>query len=462
MERVYPQLDLATAMAISAAAASPNMGTSTSSLMVAVMTLFNIRLGFWLPNPGKVKLGKERADDFTFADVVFKEEMQQLQQRWNQVYDGKSRWASMDFHRAPDPETPTPRNQLVGLAFSGGGIRSATINLGIAQALHASGAFDHVDYMSTVSGGGYLGSSISTLMRDDRTPQERRHRTATHGVVRISTVGDRKRVSIADGDREEHYEFSSEATLQVKEGERVSAGQKLVEPSKPPAGTIKDRFRWRIRPTALLREMASKLDEEHKWVNLSDGGHIENLAAIELLRRRCKYIIIGDGEADPQLHFAGLATLMRYARIDLGIHIDINLDRVRPDETGRSNRHWALGTIRYPNEDESGYLLYLKSSFCGLEDEVIRQYRSVNAAFPHESTADQFFDEGQFEAYRSLGQHIGEAALNVFPKKTNPSRPPGQFAPETRVVNATMDFSKFQKWFDDLTAADGRSETTEY
>ena len=52
-----------------------------------------------------------------------------------------------------------------GSGFSGGGIRSATINLGIAQALHEHGIFDHVDYMSTVSGGGYLGSSISTLMR---------------------------------------------------------------------------------------------------------------------------------------------------------------------------------------------------------------------------------------------------------------------------------------------------------
>ncbi len=47
----------------------------------------------------------------------------------------------------------------------GGGIRSATINLGIAQALHQRGFFGHVDYMSAVSGGGYLGSSDSILMR---------------------------------------------------------------------------------------------------------------------------------------------------------------------------------------------------------------------------------------------------------------------------------------------------------
>ena len=84
-----------------------------------------------------------------------------------------------------------------------------------------------------------------------------------------------------------------------------------------------------VRPVAFLREMLSKLDETHRWVNLSDGGHIENLAAIELLRRRCKYIIIGDGEADPSLHFAGLATLMRCAYLDLGIEIHIDLAAVR-------------------------------------------------------------------------------------------------------------------------------------
>ena len=62
-------------------------------------------------------------------------------------------------------DEPSTANELVGLAFSGGGIRSATINMGIAQALERRGVFDHVDYMSTVSGGGYLGSGISTAMR---------------------------------------------------------------------------------------------------------------------------------------------------------------------------------------------------------------------------------------------------------------------------------------------------------
>src|SRR4029453_18713649 len=47
---------------------------------------------------------------------------------------------------------------LIGLAFSGGGIRSATFNLGVLQRLQEIDALREVDYLSTVSGGGYIGS----------------------------------------------------------------------------------------------------------------------------------------------------------------------------------------------------------------------------------------------------------------------------------------------------------------
>src|SRR5262249_42054666 len=42
----------------------------------------------------------------------------------------------------------------------------------------------------------------------------------------------------------------------------------------------------------LIREMTGiAMSEKQAWLNLSDGGHIENMAVYELLRRRCKYII---------------------------------------------------------------------------------------------------------------------------------------------------------------------------
>jgi hypothetical protein len=53
--------------------------------------------------------------------------------------------------------------RLLGLSFSGGGIRSATFNLGVLQALAGRGALRYVDYLSTVSGGGYVGSWLTAL-----------------------------------------------------------------------------------------------------------------------------------------------------------------------------------------------------------------------------------------------------------------------------------------------------------
>ncbi|MDR6874965.1 hypothetical protein J2Y55_006005 [Bosea sp. BE125] len=48
-----------------------------------------------------------------------------------------------------------------GLAISGGGIRSAAFSLGALQALHQDGALAEIDYLSTVSGGGYIGTSLT-------------------------------------------------------------------------------------------------------------------------------------------------------------------------------------------------------------------------------------------------------------------------------------------------------------
>ncbi len=162
----------------------------------------------------------------------------------------------------------------------------------------------------------------------------------------------------------------------------------------------------------LLREMLGTMDEKLPWLHVSDGGHIENLGVYELLRRRCKYIIAIDGEQDPKMTFHALTTLQRLAAIDLGIRIDINLDDLRLNQQGLSRSHFRFCRIVYPNvpgsEGTYGYLLYVKLSLTGNEGEFIRRYRLDEPIFPHHSTADQFFTEAQFEAYRSLGEHIGD------------------------------------------------------
>jgi hypothetical protein len=162
----------------------------------------------------------------------------------------------------------------------------------------------------------------------------------------------------------------------------------------------------------LLMEMTGRMDETGAWINLTDGGHIENLGIYELLRRRCRYIVAIDGEEDAGMTFHGLTTLQRLAAIDLGVRIEADLDDLRLTNAGVSRSHFRFCRIRYPvedrgSDDEFGYLLYVKLSLTGNEGEFIRRYRLDEPAFPHHSTADQFFSEAQFEAYRSLGEHVG-------------------------------------------------------
>ncbi len=175
-----------------------------------------------------------------------------------------------------------------------------------------------------------------------------------------------------------------------------------------------------LAPWYIFKEMIGWLDERGKIVYVTDGGHIENLGIYELLRRRCKFIVVVDGEADPTMDFPSFIDLQRYARIDLGIRIRIpwkeisestltwmgagSPANVKPKADPGCGPHIAVGTILYPG-DQVGYLIYVKSSLTGDENDSIRDYARRNPNFPHETTSDQFFSEEQFEVYRALGFH---------------------------------------------------------
>lgn len=163
----------------------------------------------------------------------------------------------------------------------------------------------------------------------------------------------------------------------------IRLGYWTPNPSK--MNVTKNLVKWRwpnVGPRYLLKEAFGSLNAKGSHVNLSDGGHIENLAIYQLLKRKCKLIISVDGEADPEMAFNGLVTLIRYADIDMGITIKIDLADIRTDKEGISKAHWTLGTIQYGQGDdgkeEIGHLLYIKSSLTGDETEYIRAYRRKN------------------------------------------------------------------------------------
>src|SRR5215475_6992195 len=90
---------------------------------------------------------------------------------------------------------------------------------------------------------------------------------------------------------------------------------------------------------------------------------------------------------------------------DFGARIEINVSSIRRTRDRLSLAHCSVGRITYSN-GSIGHIIYLKASMSGDEDVGIAQYRSKHPSFPHETTADQFFSEDQFESYRTLGQHI--------------------------------------------------------
>jgi hypothetical protein len=66
---------------------------------------------------------------------------------------------------------PLPCLGLTGIALSGGGVRSATFCFGVLQAFSEAGLYQLFDYCSTVSGGEYIASSLSSLLVDSKNGQ---------------------------------------------------------------------------------------------------------------------------------------------------------------------------------------------------------------------------------------------------------------------------------------------------
>jgi len=226
-------------------------------------------------------------------------------------------------------------------------------------------------------------------------------------------------------------------------------------------------------PLYLSKEAMNCMDENSPYLNVSDGGHLENLAIYELLRRRCKFIIAIDGEHDPALTFPSLRRLQRFAEVDLGVTINMDVERIewdlpsmfQPVDKGEhlvedkaaerrrpepliqrfSRGHFAVGKITYPAIEATdasgkptgikvpvtGWLLYIKLSITGNEPDYIHDYRREHPDFPHQTTNDQVFEEDQFEAYRALGEHVSgdlfaDEIIANCPKATN--APKGDFA----------------------------------
>src|SRR4051812_31336442 len=226
----------------------------------------------------------------------------------------------------------------------------------------------------------------------------------------------------------------------------------------------------------LLNEALGKTTDEDKWVYLSDGGHFENLGLYEMVLRRCKRIIVVDGGADPDFTLEDLGNAVRKINIDLGVPITFDPPVAFQKGANHGNRHYFIGRVHYshadlepeklnrlceleahrnrsetlkampsrspeeeneyrdltqrategsPEQNEykelvsiDGVLIYIKASLNGNEPVDVTEYSKSHPDFPHESTANQFFNESQFESYVRLGMHVVDEITT--PKASSP------------------------------------------
>ena len=171
------------------------------------------------------------------------------------------------------------------------------------------------------------------------------------------------------------------------------------------------------------------LSETNKDILLSDGGHYENLALYELIRRKLNLIIVSDGGADPNFNFDDLANAIEKVRVDFGAKVSFKegykTDEFLPGTAGESayqkkyeiaKRGFAIAEITY-NDNTKGTLVYLKLAVIEDLPTDVFSYKGIYPSFPHQPTSDQFFDEKQFEAYRELGYYVTWQMMNSIEGK---------------------------------------------
>jgi hypothetical protein len=190
------------------------------------------------------------------------------------------------------------------------------------------------------------------------------------------------------------------------------------------------------------RELLGINKFDARLVQVTDGGHYENLGLVEALRRRCRliYCIDGGGDAPPLL--SGLAEAIRLARFELGIEITLenggpfgveNLAPGSGEPFGADHAFYSLnaritkgavarGRIRYPEASgigneaaRTGWLIIAKAVLWRQLPDWVLTYAAEKggAEFPHDTTSGQWFSEGQFAAYTELGRCIAASAMDV-------------------------------------------------
>jgi hypothetical protein len=248
-------------------------------------------------------------------------------------------------------------------------------------------------------------------------------KTACYGGTRGLTLATAMSISGAAFNPNMGYQSSPVLSL-LMTFFNVRLGVWLPNPRRPrpkiPWGAKDEKFFRKSGPTCalqpLVEEALGNTDDDYRWIELSDGGHFENLGLYEMVMRRCRNIIVVDAGADPTCQFEDLGNAIRKIQIDFGIPIVFPANMGMSAGMKRKNSYCVAASIQYHcvdavpaglnNCEFDGRLIYIKAGLTGQEPADILQYAKTHPTFPHETTGNQFFTESQFESYRHLGSYV--------------------------------------------------------
>lgn len=183
----------------------------------------------------------------------------------------------------------------------------------------------------------------------------------------------------------------------------------------------------------LLKEFLGYLDPSDLYVYVTDGGHWENTALVELLRT-CHHreIVCVDADSGPGNLVKSVSKAIDLAQLECAASIALNLDVLRADRDPSPGRDYSprsvnLGLVRRRDGDPEqlqgtaeeielsaeriSLLWYCKPALTEDMPPHLLAYRELDPTFPRVSTVNQFFHVAQFTAYRDLGRYNARKIL---------------------------------------------------
>lgn len=176
--------------------------------------------------------GSEK-EALTFSDVLSRElrsirRGRQRVQDYRQASDATTEAATVEStdnetHAGPrDARSQAYRERLMGLALSGGGIRSATFNLGVLQGLAKLRLLRHFDYVSSVSGGGYIGCWLHSWIHREHAKDGAKESTRNGGNEHEADVANAREAEQTEHTNHTGKKTRTDVLLKVEEQLRTS------------------------------------------------------------------------------------------------------------------------------------------------------------------------------------------------------------------------------------------------